>query len=69
MSHEKQILDHLRKGGEISSLEGTNMFGCIRTAARIKDIKDAGININERWEYRYDERGKVAKKWKVWWIA
>lgn len=69
MSHEQMILEHLRSGGEITSLEGIERFKCIRTAARIKDLKDAGFDIRERWEYRYDERGKVEKKWKVWWIA
>ena len=69
MSHEQMILDHLKHGGRISSLEGVKLFGCIRTAARIKDLKDAGYDIRERSVYKLDENGKIETKWKEWWLA
>ena len=41
MSQEQDILKHLRKG-PITPLEALTKYGCLRLAARIKDLKDFG---------------------------
>ena len=39
------ILAHLRSGQPITSLEALRDYGCIRLAARIFEIREAGHNI------------------------
>lgn len=40
-----KILDYLKKGFTITSLEALNMFGCLRLASRISDLRKRGENI------------------------
>jgi hypothetical protein len=39
------ILDYMRKGNSITSMEALNMFGCFRLASRISELKQHGIDI------------------------
>lgn len=41
----KMILDWLEAGNTITSLEALRMFGCMRLASRICDLRDRGISI------------------------
>jgi len=41
----KMILDWLEAGNTITSLEALRMFGCMRLASRICDLRDRGIAI------------------------
>ena len=41
----KQILSHLKRGLTITALQALKKFGCMRLAARIKDLLDAGWDI------------------------
>lgn len=45
MSQTEQIKKHLSDGASITSLEALNRYGCFRLAARIKDLRDIGMNI------------------------
>ena len=45
MSQSKQILNYLKKGYSLSSLEALHKFGCFRLAARIYDLRCAGHEI------------------------
>jgi hypothetical protein len=45
MTQTQQILKHLEKGNKLTSLEALSMFQCFRLAARIRDLKDAGHDI------------------------
>ena len=45
MSHEIQILNHLRKYGSITAIDALKNYKCFRLAARIYDIRRYGINI------------------------
>ena len=56
------IADH----GEIDALTALDKLGIMRLASRICDLKKDGFPIVDRWEYKYDERGRVRKKWKVY---
>ena len=38
-SQNRQILAYLKNGGRITSLEALKMFGCMRLASRISDLK------------------------------
>ena len=40
-----RILDHMKKGLTITSLEALQMFGCMRLASRIHDLRVRGENI------------------------
>lgn len=45
MSQEAQIEQYLRAGNSITPLEALNKFGCFRLGARIKELRDAGLDI------------------------
>ena len=45
-SQNKRILDYLKKGNRLTSLEALNMFGCMRLASRISDIRKNHPDIN-----------------------
>lgn len=39
------IAEYLEKGYSITALEALQMFGCMRLASRICDLRDRGYNI------------------------
>lgn len=57
------ILRHMRSGYEITALEALNLFNCMRLAGRIRDIKDSGIEVTDRWITRDD--GKRFKAYRI----
>ena len=62
-SQNKQIKAHLESGKYLSALQAFNEFGCLRLAARIKDLKDTGMNIDK---IMIENKGKrFALYWKV----
>ena len=44
-SQNKQILEYLKIGNKITSLEALNNFGCFRLSSRIFDLRQRGFNI------------------------
>ena len=44
-SQNNRIAEHLHKGLTITSLEALNLFGCMRLASRIHDLRVRGENI------------------------
>lgn len=44
-SQNKRIMAWLNDGNTITSLEALNLFGCLRLASRISDLRSAGANI------------------------
>lgn len=65
-TQNKQILDYLKSGKSITAIDALNKFKCFRLASRIADLKGLGYNIESYFDYKYDDRGKVVKKWKVY---
>ena len=63
------ILRHMEAGNIITDAVARDLFGCSRAAARISDLRHDGVPIQDAYEYKYDENGKVVKKWKKYWIA
>lgn len=46
MSQNSEILTSLLCGERLTSLDSLNRFGCMRLAARIKDLKEKGYVIH-----------------------
>ncbi len=45
-TQNKKILGHLRGIGSITPLEALHTYGCLRLAARISDLRNAGHKIS-----------------------
>lgn len=63
------ILRWISEHGEIDALTALREMGIMRLASRVCDLKKDGFPIVDRWEYKYDDRGRVVKKWKVYAIG
>jgi hypothetical protein len=50
-SQTKKIRKHLESGRDISALDALLDYGCFRLAARIYDLKQAGLNIETYTDY------------------
>ena len=61
-TQNETILQYLKQGHELTSLDALNLFGCFRLAARISDLKDSGIDIRD------DFVTKNGKSYKKYWI-
>ena len=44
-TQRKQILEHLKKHGKITSMEAIELFGCTRLSGRIHDLRTEGYTI------------------------
>ena len=42
-SQNRVLLQHLKMGGTITALEAVNLYGCMRLASRICDLRKIGI--------------------------
>ncbi len=62
-SQVKEILRYMQQGNELTAIKALNMFQCMRLASRIRDLKDMGIKIADRWITRED--GKRFKAYSV----
>lgn len=45
MTQTEQILNHMKRGRTVSALNALNLFGCLRLAARIHELKSRGHDI------------------------
>jgi hypothetical protein len=50
MTQTETILAHLEAGHSITPLDALREYGCFRLAARIKDLRDAGHDVQTDWE-------------------
>tara|TARA_R100001510_G_C7577018_1_gene151383 strand:- start:160 stop:390 length:231 start_codon:yes stop_codon:yes gene_type:complete len=48
MSQNQEIKNYLNEGFKLTSLEAFNLFGCMRLASRINDLKRAGMKIGSK---------------------
>jgi hypothetical protein len=62
MSQNEQILAYLKTGKHLTPLEALMSFNCFRLAARIKDLRDQGHQI----ETTIIEDNE--KRWAAYWI-
>ena len=65
----RQILRYMEDVGPITQRIASREIDCDRLGARIWDLKHDGVPVQDGWEYKLDESGKVVKKWKKYWIA
>lgn len=63
------ILRYIEAHGWIDAVTALVELGIMRLGARIWDLKNDGFPIVSRWAYKYDDRGRVVKKWKEYGIA
>ena len=47
-SQTEAIRKYLKRGQPLTALEAVRLFGCMRLAARIADLRAAGHNINSK---------------------
>lgn len=45
MTQAEMIYDHMMKGNEITAKQALDLFGCMRLASRIADLKKVGVPI------------------------
>ena len=64
MTQTDMVLDWMEKNGPIDQLTATIELGCTRLAARISDLKEAGIPIAD--EYRTNPN--TGKRFKSYWL-
>ena len=50
MSQTEQIRAHLDRGAAIDPQTALRLYGCFRLAARILEIKQAGVRIKRDWK-------------------
>ncbi len=53
-SQAQAILSFMQQGYEVTPMDALKRFKCMRLASRIRDIKDSGIEITDRWVTRDD---------------
>ena len=62
MTQTEMIRAHLESGREITPMDALQQYGCFRLAARIKDLRDAGMPIETATEQR---DGKAWAKYRL----
>jgi hypothetical protein len=67
MTHNQQILSHLKSGKSITALEALSKFGSLRLSARICDLKELGHAIEKRMVEVETRNGRAhfAQYWMV----
>jgi hypothetical protein len=61
MEREKQtavVLNHLKYRGGLTAIEAVKIYGIMRLAARIADLRDSGINIRTERVSITNDKGK-----------
>ncbi len=64
-----KILRFMEAGNSITDAIARDLFECSRLGARIWDLRHDGVPVQDEFEYKFDNNGKVVKKWKKYWIA
>jgi len=62
MTQTEMIRTHLENGRDITPLEALDQYGCFRLAARIDELRKAGLDIETITETR---NGKKYAKYKL----
>lgn len=62
----KRLLDYMRGGGKVTSLDALSEFGIARLASRVSDLRKRGYPVMSEWvevENRFGERVRVKRYW------
>lgn len=49
---------HLEAGNSLTGMDALNHFGCARLAARIDELRNAGMSIETRWLRLQNRQGR-----------
>lgn len=63
MSQNQSILKYLRAGNSLTGLDALKLFGTMKLASRISEIRDEGIEIKDKVIH-----GENKKHYKKYWI-
>ncbi|MEB3754306.1 helix-turn-helix domain-containing protein [Acinetobacter sp. MD2(2019)] len=58
MTHEIQILNHLKNGDSITVIEAGNLYHCHSLSGTISRLRQAGHNIADVWESNVLNKGR-----------
>jgi len=56
MTQKAHIINHLKKHQTITPLQALRLYGCMRLASRINELRDAGWRITTKTEKRNRKR-------------
>lgn len=62
-SQNAEILAHLEAGHQLTSLEAMQLFQCTRLAARVHNLRGAGVPVLDKWV-----RTQTGKKVKAYFL-
>ena len=62
-SQQTAILNHLRKGGTLTSLTAVTLIGTIKLTTRISELRAKGFPIADKWV-----EGRNGKRWKQYYM-
>ena len=69
-SQNNAILAYLKRHPlGMTGLEMFQLYGALSYTRRITDLRQSGHKIDSMWEYQYDDKGKVIKKWKRYYFV
>ena len=68
-AQKRKLLRYMENGGVVTQRLASQLFDCDRLPSRVHELRQAGVPILDDWEYKYDTKGRVIKKWKKYWIA
>jgi hypothetical protein len=60
------IYDHLKQGKRLTALNALKLFGCLRLASRIHELRNEGFVIQDT--FVSVKRGGKVKKFKQYWM-
>ena len=63
MANQIKRLESLLKRRWLTQLQAYDALQCTRLAARVKDLRDSGINVHDRWVET--ESGKRIKAYRI----
>lgn len=58
ITQSQRVLEHIKKYGSITTAKAWDMYGITRLAARIKNLRDAGYDIDSTMIYTKDRKGR-----------
>ena len=67
MKQTEAILDYMESKGPITALTALSECGCLRLSARIKELRDSGIEVKDRFVTTVNSSGEK-KTFKEYWV-
>lgn len=61
ISQTKAILDYLKSGKPLTTIQATRMFGCTRLPNHIAELKKKGYHFDEVWETNTTRYGTTTR--------